>query len=200
MTARPRVSSFLPSLTVTRCWWQFRRQAHPRYPPRRWRERLEAVIPKKIGELALWLRALRHAARRRLRDTDERRRFFETIVDGPAARRFIDGDARGAQSIAQQLLAKTSAAPRVPGEVTLVGAGPGDPELLTLKALRALQDADVILYDRLVSTAILDLARRDAAKVCVGKSAGGVGTTQAEINDLLVKHAAPGQPGVRRKG
>src|ERR1700722_14532766 len=64
---------------------------------RRLRERLEAAIPKKIGALASWLRALRHSARRRLRDTDERRRFFETIVDGPAARRFIDGDARGAQ-------------------------------------------------------------------------------------------------------
>src|ERR1700692_2448283 len=200
MTARPRVSSFLPSLTVTRCWWQFRRQAHPRYPPRRWRERLEAVIPKKIGELALWLRALRHAARRRLRDTDERRRFFETIVDGPAARRFIDGDARGAQSIAQQLLAKTSAAPRVPGEVTLVGAGPGDPELLTLKALRALQDADVILHDRLVPPAVLDLARRDAQRICVGKAAGNIGSTQQEINALLIEHANQGKRVVRLKG
>jgi len=90
---------------------------------RRLRERLEALIPKKIGELALWLRALRHSARRRLRDTDERRRFFESIVDGPAARRFIDGDAHGAQRIAQQLLAKTSTAGRSAGEVTLVGAG-----------------------------------------------------------------------------
>jgi uroporphyrin-III C-methyltransferase / precorrin-2 dehydrogenase / sirohydrochlorin ferrochelatase len=167
---------------------------------RRLRERLEAVIPKRIGELALWLRALRHSARRRLRDTDERRRFFETIVDGPAARRFIDGDARGAQVIAQQLLAKTSAAPRAPGEVTLVGAGPGDPELLTLKALRALQDADVILYDRLVPEAVLDMARRDAARICVGKAAGGIGSTQEEINALLIEHALEGKRVVRLKG
>jgi uroporphyrin-III C-methyltransferase/precorrin-2 dehydrogenase/sirohydrochlorin ferrochelatase len=167
---------------------------------RRLRERLEAVIPKKIGELALWLRALRHNARRRLRDTDERRRFFETIVDGPAARRFIDGDARGAQSIAQQLLARTSGAPRVPGEVTLVGAGPGDPELLTLKALRALQDADVILHDRLVPEGLLDMARRDAARICVGKAAGSIGSTQEEINALLIEHALQGKRVVRLKG
>jgi uroporphyrin-III C-methyltransferase/precorrin-2 dehydrogenase/sirohydrochlorin ferrochelatase len=167
---------------------------------RRLRERLEAVIPKKIGELAVWLRALRHTARRRLRDTDERRRFFETIVDGPAARRFIDGDARGAQSIAQRLLARTSAAPRIPGEVTLVGAGPGDPELLTLKALRALQDADVILHDRLVPEGLLDMARRDAARICVGKAAGSIGSTQEEINALLIEHALQGKRVVRLKG
>src|ERR1700723_1668641 len=122
---------------------------------RRLRERLEAMIPKRIGELASWLRALRASTRRKLRDTDERRRFFEAIVDGPAARRFTEGDGQGASRIAQQLLAASSTAPPAAGEVTLVGAGPGDPELLTLKALRALQDADVILYDRLVPAAIL---------------------------------------------
>jgi len=167
---------------------------------RRLRERLEAVIPKKIGELALWLRALRHSARRRLRNTDERRRFFENIVDGAAARRFIEGDAHGAQAVAQQLLAKTSTAPRSAGEVTLVGAGPGDPELLTLKALRALQDADVILHDRLVPEGLLDLARRDAVRISVGKAAGGIGSTQAEINALLVEHAQQGRRVVRLKG
>jgi uroporphyrin-III C-methyltransferase/precorrin-2 dehydrogenase/sirohydrochlorin ferrochelatase len=167
---------------------------------RRLRERLEALIPKKIGELALWLRALRHSARRRLRDTDERRRFFENIVDGPAARRFIDGDTHGAQGIAQQLLARTSTAPRSAGEVTLVGAGPGDPELLTLKALRALQDADVILHDRLVPEGLLDMARRDAARISVGKAAGGIGSTQEEINALLIEHARQGKRVVRLKG
>jgi uroporphyrin-III C-methyltransferase / precorrin-2 dehydrogenase / sirohydrochlorin ferrochelatase len=167
---------------------------------RRLRERLEAVIPKKIGALALWLRTLRHAARRRLRDTDERRRFFENIVDGPAARRFIEGDAHGAQALAQQLLARTSTAPRSAGEVTLVGAGPGDPELLTLKALRALQDADVILHDRLVPEGLLDMARRDAARICVGKAAGSIGSTQEEIHALLIEHARLGKRVVRLKG
>jgi uroporphyrin-III C-methyltransferase / precorrin-2 dehydrogenase / sirohydrochlorin ferrochelatase len=167
---------------------------------RRLRERLEALIPKKIGELALWLQVLRHSARRRLRSTDERRRFFETVVDGPAARRFIDGDVHGAQALAQQLLAKTATAPRSAGEVTLVGAGPGDPELLTLKALRALQDADVIFHDRLVPESVLDMARRDAARICVGKAAGGIGSTQEEINALLIEYAQQGRRVVRLKG
>jgi uroporphyrin-III C-methyltransferase / precorrin-2 dehydrogenase / sirohydrochlorin ferrochelatase len=167
---------------------------------RRLRERLEALIPKRIGELASWLRALRRITRQKLRDTDERRRFFEAVVDGQAARRFIEGDRTGAQRIAQQLLATTSTAPRAVGEVTLVGAGPGDPELLTLKALRALQDADVILHDRLVSAAVLDLARRDATRICVGKAAGNVGSTQEEINALLIEHANQGRRVVRLKG
>ena len=167
---------------------------------RRLRERLEASIPKRMGDLALWLRGLRKISMARLRDTKERRRFFETIVDGPAARRFIDGDSQGALRIAQRLLSRTATAPRASGEVTLVGAGPGDPELLTLKALRALQDADVIFHDRLVSDAILDFARRDATRICVGKSAGGIGTTQSEINHLLIRHATEGKRVVRLKG
>ncbi len=167
---------------------------------RRLRERLEASIPKRIGELANWLRSLRAATRLKLRDTDERRRFFEAVVDGAAARRFIDGDSRGAERIAQQLLASTSTGPRAAGDVTLVGAGPGDPELLTLKALRALQDADVILHDRLVPAAVLELARRDATRICVGKAAGSIGSTQEEINALLIEHASAGKRVVRLKG
>jgi uroporphyrin-III C-methyltransferase/precorrin-2 dehydrogenase/sirohydrochlorin ferrochelatase len=167
---------------------------------RRLRERLEALIPKRFGELALWLQSLRRTARWRLRDTGARRRFFEHIVDGAAARRFVTGDTHGAESLAQQLLARTASSPREAGEVTLVGAGPGDPELLTLKALRALQDADVILHDRLVPRAVLDMARRDATRICVGKAAGGAGSTQAEINALLVAHALQGRRVVRLKG
>ena len=167
---------------------------------RRLRERLEALIPTRIGELAQWLRELRTEARRRLRDSAARRRFFETIVDGASARRFLLGDRNGAQRIARRLLASSCAAPRAPGEVWLVGAGPGDPELLTLKALRALQDADVILHDRLVPDAVLDMARRDAARICVGKAAGGGGSTQEEINDLLIGHARQGKRVVRLKG
>jgi uroporphyrin-III C-methyltransferase/precorrin-2 dehydrogenase/sirohydrochlorin ferrochelatase len=167
---------------------------------RRLRERLEAAIPKSFGELAVWLRDLRAASRKRLRGTHQRRRFFEAVIDGDAARRFIAGDRGGAQRIAQQLLAGTCGAGRAAGEVTLVGAGPGDPELLTLKALRALQDADVILHDRLVLPEVLDLARRDAARICVGKSSGGKSTTQAAINDLLIEHAQQGRRVVRLKG
>jgi uroporphyrin-III C-methyltransferase/precorrin-2 dehydrogenase/sirohydrochlorin ferrochelatase len=167
---------------------------------RRLRERLEALIPKRLGELSLWLQALRRTARWRLRNTSTRRRYFEHIVDGAAARRFVAGDTHGAESLAQQLLAQSASSPRESGEVTLVGAGPGDPELLTLKALRALQDADVILHDRLVPPAVLDMARRDARRICVGKTAGGAGSTQAEINALLIEHASQGKRVVRLKG
>jgi uroporphyrin-III C-methyltransferase / precorrin-2 dehydrogenase / sirohydrochlorin ferrochelatase len=167
---------------------------------RRLRERLEALIPQRIGPLAAWLESLRAKIRRKLRGTDARRRFFETIVDGAAARRFIEGDVQGAARIAHQLLTTSAAAPRAAGEVALVGAGPGDPELLTLKALRALQDADVILYDRLVSAAVLDLARRDAERICVGKAPGRLGSTQEEINALLIELAGQGKRVVRLKG
>jgi uroporphyrin-III C-methyltransferase/precorrin-2 dehydrogenase/sirohydrochlorin ferrochelatase len=167
---------------------------------RRLRERLEALLPRRLGELALWLRSLRKSTQDQLRGTDERRRYFETVVDGPAARLFVEGDARGASQVARRLLGVAAAAPPAAGEVTLVGAGPGDPELLTLKALRALQDADVILYDRLVSAAVLDMARRDATKICVGKSRGGGDISQSQINELLVRHAADGRRVVRLKG
>jgi uroporphyrin-III C-methyltransferase/precorrin-2 dehydrogenase/sirohydrochlorin ferrochelatase len=176
---------------------------------RRLRERLETFIPKRFGELAVWLRGLREASMERLRDTQERRRFFETLVDGAAARRFIEGDPRGAMEVAEQLLSAVAEARGgsgvaggggAIGEVTLVGAGPGDPELLTLKALRALQDADVILHDRLVSPAILDLARRDATLIGVGKTAGCKSTSQQDINALLVEHARRGSRVVRLKG
>lgn len=167
---------------------------------RRLREQLEAIIPRRIGALASWLKALRHSARNRLRDIDARRRFFESLMDGDAARRFIGGDIQGAQRSAQLSLAALSAGAPASGCVTLVGAGPGDPELLTLKALRALTDADVILHDRLVSPAVLDMARRDAARICVGKAAGGIGSTQDEINALLIEHARKGRRVVRLKG
>jgi uroporphyrin-III C-methyltransferase / precorrin-2 dehydrogenase / sirohydrochlorin ferrochelatase len=167
---------------------------------RRWRERLEAYIPSRIGELALWLRGRRAASRRRLRGTAERRRYFETLVDGPAAERFVAGDLRGAEQLAQRLLAADAAGAPAPGHVVLVGAGPGDPELLTLKALRALSDADVILHDRLVGKGVLDLARRDALKISVGKAPGGAGASQEWINEQLVGHARAGRRVVRLKG
>jgi uroporphyrin-III C-methyltransferase/precorrin-2 dehydrogenase/sirohydrochlorin ferrochelatase len=167
---------------------------------RRLRERLEAFVPTRIGEFALWLAGLRGASRRKLRGTAERRRYFEALVDGPAADRFVAGDVRGAEQFAQRLLAAEGAGPRAPGHVVLVGAGPGDPELLTLKALRALTDADVILHDRLVGEGVLDLARRDALKICVGKFPGGAGASQAQINQQLIEHARAGRRVVRLKG
>jgi uroporphyrin-III C-methyltransferase/precorrin-2 dehydrogenase/sirohydrochlorin ferrochelatase len=167
---------------------------------RRLRERLEALIPTRIGAAALWLRSLRAAAKKQLRDIAARRRYFESLVDGPAMHRFMEGDEPGARRIAQQLLAGSATAPAAAGEVILVGAGPGDAELLTLKALRALQNADVILHDRLVSAAVLEMSRRDATRICVGKAAGSQGSTQEEINELLIRHASAGMRVVRLKG
>ena len=167
---------------------------------RRLREQLEAVIPQRLGELALWLRTLRRSATQKLTAVGATRRFFETVVDGPAARRCVAGDTRGATRIAQQLLDTTAHGAPPAGEVTLVGAGPGDPDLLTLKGLRAMQDADVILYDRLVSRGVLDLARRDATIIAVGKSRGSDSTPQSTINALLIEHARMGQRVVRLKG
>jgi uroporphyrin-III C-methyltransferase/precorrin-2 dehydrogenase/sirohydrochlorin ferrochelatase len=167
---------------------------------RRLREKLEALVAPKIGAAARWLDGLRPGARRRLRDTAARRRYFESLVDGAPLERFLAGDESGAQRLAQQLLFSDAGAPHPTGHVTLVGAGPGDPDLLTLKALRALQDADVILYDRLVSAGVLDMARRDAKLVCVGKSAGSDSTAQADINALLIEQARRGLRVVRLKG
>ncbi len=167
---------------------------------RRLREQLEATLPRRLGELALWLKELRAGVRRRLRTTDQRRRFFEALIDGLAARRWLAGDRRGARAEARRLLAESGMPSAARGEVTLVGAGPGDPELLTLKGLRALQDADVIFHDRLVSEEILDLARRDARRICVGKAPGGAGSSQSDINALLIDAARAGQRVVRLKG
>ncbi|MDE2304689.1 MAG: uroporphyrinogen-III C-methyltransferase [Gammaproteobacteria bacterium] len=166
---------------------------------RRLRERLEAALPVELGRLALWLASLRRAARR-LRDGSARRRFYEALIDGPAARRLLQGDRRGADRLAARALADDAGGPPPMGEVLLVGAGPGDPELLTLKALRALQDADVILHDRLVSDEVLELARRDALRIPVGKTGGGRSTSQEAINALLIEHARLGRRVVRLKG
>ena len=167
---------------------------------RRLREKLEALLPQHLGAAARWLQSLRKVAQKKLRDTATRRRYFETLTDGEAMRRFVSGDVQGAERLAQQLLAHESISPRHQGEVTLVGAGPGDAELLTLKALRALQDADVILHDRLVSAEVLDMARRDAQRISVGKSPGEPGTRQQDINRLLIDYARQGKRVVRLKG
>ena len=168
---------------------------------RRLRERLEALIPARIGELAAWLEALRAsdaAQAARHRRAAPIFRGHRGRSGGAALHRGRRSGCRAHRAAAadDERRARRAAA----GEVTLVGAGPGDPELLTLKALRALQDADVILHDRLVSAEVLDLARRDAERICVGKAAGRLGSTQEEINALLIEHAKQGKRVVRLKG
>jgi uroporphyrin-III C-methyltransferase/precorrin-2 dehydrogenase/sirohydrochlorin ferrochelatase len=134
----------------------------------------------------------------RVADPGARRGFWERFFGGRIADRFLGGDVAGAVAELEGEIDRTHVA--AVGSVALVGAGPGDPDLLTFKALRALQEADVIVVDRLVPKAILDRARRDARRIEVGKSPRGRSTPQAEIDAILVREALAGRKVVRLKG
>lgn len=166
---------------------------------RRLRERIEALVPARIGELAGFIGRWRKTIHAGLEDMSEKRRFWERVIDGPIGEAVLAGRMHEADAALTGIDAQAFV--RQPGgHVTLVGAGPGDPDLLTIKALRALQDADVIFYDDLVSTEILDRARRDAARVGVGKRRGQPGVGQDEINKMMIEAAKSGQRVVRLKG
>jgi uroporphyrin-III C-methyltransferase/precorrin-2 dehydrogenase/sirohydrochlorin ferrochelatase len=167
---------------------------------RRLREKLEAFLPHRLGPLAKFAGSLRGLVKKRLVDAAVRRRFWEKFFDGPLAADVLAGrdEATIMGGVDAALADAESAKPGI-GEVALVGAGPGDPGLLTLRALRVLQNADVVLYDRLVSNDVLDLSRRDAERIPVGKVAG-TSHSQADINALLVKLALEGKRVCRLKG
>ncbi|MET0496875.1 MAG: siroheme synthase CysG [Steroidobacteraceae bacterium] len=175
---------------------------------RRLREKLEAFLPERLGMLASVAGRLRETVKRRIVDASSRRRFWERFFDGPIAADLLAGRVQADEATQEPQLDQriidsiASAVDRgaMPGEVALVGAGPGDPGLLTLRALRAMQNADVILYDRLVSPEVLDLARRDAERIYVGKSAGTAHVVQEHINELLVRLAREGKRVCRLKG
>jgi len=165
----------------------------------RWlRERLEILLDHALGPLAALLEKKRSAIRARHRDLGSRRRFYEKLLAGPIWDALRSANAPAAERELNRAL-NLARAPQT-GSVTLVGAGPGDPGLLTLRGLRALNEADVILHDRLVSTEILDLARRDALRIEVGKQAGDHHVTQQRIHALLLEHARAGHRVVRLKG
>ena len=159
--------------------------------------RLEAMLPAALGGLARWAGSLRQRAAEALLPGSTRRHFWDGFFDGPVARAYLAGDVEGAAALAKAAL--SDATPER-GRVTLVGAGPGDPDLLTLKALQALQAADVLVVDRLVPPAILDRARRDARRIIVGKTPGRPSPSQSEINAILLHEAAAGHHVVRLKG
>ncbi len=166
---------------------------------RRLRERIESLLDHAIGPLARL--AAKHRARIRAArpDLGQRRRFYDWLLDGPVAALLRQARPEAAEHVLLQALDSPQQARA--GSVVLVGAGPGDPGLLTLKALRALHEADVILYDRLVSEDILALARRDAERIAVGKRPGeNHDATQARIHALLREHAGRGRRVVRLKG
>jgi uroporphyrin-III C-methyltransferase/precorrin-2 dehydrogenase/sirohydrochlorin ferrochelatase len=171
---------------------------------RRLREKLESFLPERLGVLASVAGKLRAKVKRRIVDASARRRFWERFFDGPIASDLLAGRTQAEEPQLEQRItdsiARAADLGAMPGEVVLVGAGPGDPGLLTLRALRAMQNADVILYDRLVSPEVLDLARRDATRIYVGKSAGTAHVVQEHINDLLVRLAREGKRVCRLKG
>lgn len=163
------------------------------------REQLEIRLDGALGQLAGLLGELRGRIRMQLADLGQRRAFFDRVLAGPAQSLLRRGDAAAARRAVEAELASRRASSA--GRVALVGAGPGDPGLLTLRALRLLNEADVILHDRLVSLDVLALARRDAQRIDVGKRVGGDhDATQQHIHALLIEHARAGRRVVRLKG
>jgi uroporphyrin-III C-methyltransferase/precorrin-2 dehydrogenase/sirohydrochlorin ferrochelatase len=163
------------------------------------RERLETELDESLGELAELLAEARSRIRARYPRLDERRRFFDALLSGPLPALLRQGHKVEARRELEAALKPTPRSVK-PGSVALVGAGPGDPGLLTLRALRLLNQADVILHDRLVSAEVLQLARRDAEFIEVGKQAAHHYTTQQRIHELMLEHARAGKRVVRLKG
>jgi uroporphyrin-III C-methyltransferase / precorrin-2 dehydrogenase / sirohydrochlorin ferrochelatase len=171
---------------------------------RRVRQQIEALLPARLGALARFVGDKRKAVQKTL-TPEQRRPFWERIIGGLVGSRVLAGEESDAQKAFDDELAASNrpadqSRPAI-GEVYLIGAGPGDPDLLTLRAVQLLQQADVILYDRLISDAVLDRARRDAERVFVGKETGGDHhKTQQRIHDLLVQYAKRGLRVARLKG
>lgn len=168
------------------------------------RQKLESVLPMGISKLGALFESFREQVKARFNSVDDRRAFWEEVMDSNIAELAQQGQTGAASQALQQKLATdandNSSNETTTGCVYLIGAGPGDPELLTFKAVRLMQKADVVVYDRLVSTDILELARRDAEKVYVGKAKSNHTLPQDEINALLVKRALQGECVVRLKG
>ncbi|MDR2877681.1 MAG: siroheme synthase CysG [Chromatiales bacterium] len=166
------------------------------------RARLETLIPAGYGRLAEFLRRMRPEVKTKLA-VGARRRFYEDLLEGSIPELVMSGredDAAAAlQRDLQAAVDESTHSSRI-GQVSLIGAGPGDPDLLTFRALRLMQRADVVLYDRLVSSSILDLVRRDATRIYVGKKRDYHTVRQEEINELLVSLAREGKHVVRLKG
>ncbi len=161
------------------------------------RTQLETSIPHGMGKLAEFSGKWRAAVKAKISNPDERRVFWEDLYASPLKEQVFHDNLVEADRLIEQALLEWKT-PK--GEVYLVGAGPGDPELLTLKALRLMQQADVVIYDRLVSPVIMELCRRDATKIYVGKARSNHAVPQEGINALLVEYASKGQRVCRLKG
>ncbi|CAI0862674.1 Siroheme synthase [Serratia rubidaea] len=165
------------------------------------REKLEALLPASLGTIAQLAGGFRTRVKQQLSSIGARRRFWEKSLNGRFATLAANEQPQQAQQQLEQDLAAFAAGDEATqGEIALVGAGPGDVGLLTLRGLQVMQQADVVLYDHLVSDQILDLVRRDAERICVGKRAGAHLVIQEETNRLLVELAQQGKRVVRLKG
>jgi uroporphyrin-III C-methyltransferase/precorrin-2 dehydrogenase/sirohydrochlorin ferrochelatase len=166
------------------------------------RARIETAVPAGFDALATFCGSWRDRVAAALADRTRRRRYWDAALESPAAQAVLDGDAAGGERLMEADLARAAGGlaqgPR--GRASLVGAGPGDVGHLTLAAVRAIQTADVILYDKLVGPGVLELARRDAARIDVGKRCGRHSMNQAAINALILRHARAGAHVVRLKG
>lgn len=163
------------------------------------RARLETLIPQGYSQLSTLANRFRDRVKAKFNTVNQRRVFWEDVLQGQVAERVFAGQHDAAESLLEQKLEGADSNVGT-GEVYLVGGGPGDPELLTFKALRLMQQADVVLYDALVSEAVIDLCRRDADRVFVGKKRDNHAVPQDGINELLVKHAKQGKRVLRLKG
>jgi uroporphyrin-III C-methyltransferase/precorrin-2 dehydrogenase/sirohydrochlorin ferrochelatase len=164
------------------------------------RARLESMIPAGLGRLAGLGEKFRALVKRRILHPEARRLFWERIFGGPVSELALAGQVERAEAAFMQALEHAELAAPPAGEVYLVGAGPGDPDLLTFRALRLMQQADVVIYDHLVGDGILDLVRRDAHRIYVGKESSNHTLPQQEINELLVRLARQGKRVLRLKG
>jgi uroporphyrin-III C-methyltransferase/precorrin-2 dehydrogenase/sirohydrochlorin ferrochelatase len=164
------------------------------------RSRLESLVPAAYGRLAVFATSVRAALQQRI-PPPQRRAFWEKILQGTVGEMVLSGRESSARREFERLLVAQDVvtAPAV-GEVYLVGAGPGDPDLLTFRALRLMQQADVVVYDRLVSPDVLELTRRDADRIYVGKACRDHRLSQEEINELLATLARQGRRVLRLKG
>jgi len=164
------------------------------------RAQLESSIPAAYGELTRLVDGYRESVKKTFPNVEERRRFWESVLEGPVSEYAFSGRLDEAKNILEQQISEAKSEPDYQGEVYLVGAGPGDPDLLTFKALRLMQKCDVVIYDRLVSQPILELVRRDAEKIYAGKASANHSLSQENINQLLVRLAREGKCVLRLKG
>lgn len=162
------------------------------------RARLESAIPSAYGRLASLVENFRDKVKSRFDNVNARRKFWEEVLQGRIAEMVFAGNDSGAEQALQDTLASADTGPV--GEVYLIGGGPGDPDLLTFRALRLMQQADVIVYDRLISKEVLELTRRDAHRIYVGKERDNHSVPQDQINQLLVDLAKEGKRVCRLKG